>query len=120
MMVRSETLGSLDGALEGTLISGEIRVYALGPPQAIQALSLPPAPTREYHVVSPMVAGEIGSKAVSFSSIPREGTDIWSRCSWAVFKHPITPGEANPTLKLKLAGQPPAGTTRVVTVLWLK
>jgi len=64
--------------------------------------------------------GEIASKAVGFSTIPREGTDIWSRCSWAVFKHRIEPAEANQTLQLKWVGGPSPGTAWTTTTLWLK
>jgi hypothetical protein len=66
------------------------------------------------------VLANIGSKQVSFSSIPREGTDIWSRCSWAVFKHQVIGSEANQLLKLKLVGKTPPGTTYTITTLWLK
>ena len=66
------------------------------------------------------LSGEIGTRAVSFSSIPREGTDIWSRCSWAVFKHRVAPEDVNHTLKLKWMGNPPEGTTSTVTALWLR
>lgn len=132
----------------------EIRVYALGPRQTISRLSLPLAPTRQYHEGTPIadpfggekqaklriaprragmtlaviiqdqkagepdrsfdrpqevmkVTGEIASRPVRFSSIPSEGTDIWSKCSWAVFKHKITPNETNQTLNLELVGEPP-------------
>jgi len=66
------------------------------------------------------LAGEVSSRSVSFSSIPREGTDIWSRCSWAVFKHRIEPAEASQTLKLRWVGDLPAGATWTTTTLWLK
>jgi len=66
------------------------------------------------------VVGNIGSKQVSFASIPREGTDIWSHCSWAVFKHQVTTSDANQLLKLKLIGETPPNTTGIITALWLK
>ena len=153
--------------LHGTLLPGEIRVYAIGPRERVEPLLLPPAPTRQYHKVEPLgdifrggreatlqlepknagmtlalviqydkggrpdrsfdrpqevlrVNGELGSKAVRFSSIPREGTDIWSRNSWAVFKHIVIPEEQNELLKLKLEGMPPPGTDWTITALWLK
>ena len=66
------------------------------------------------------VTGETATGPIRFSSIPREGTDIWSKCSWAVFKHEVTPAEINQTLHLRLVGDPPAGTTWTVQALWLK
>jgi hypothetical protein len=66
------------------------------------------------------VVGNTGSKPASFTSIPREGTDIWSRCSWAVFKHQVTASDANQLLKLKLVGETPPGTTATITAMWLK
>jgi hypothetical protein len=66
------------------------------------------------------VVGNIGSKQVSFASIPKEGTDIWSHCSWAVFKHQVTSNDANQLLKVKLVGETPPGTTPMITTLWLK
>jgi hypothetical protein len=64
--------------------------------------------------------GEANGKPVEFETIPREGTDIWSGCSWAVFKHRIQPDEAGAKLHLRLVGSPPAGTTIQVTALWLE
>jgi hypothetical protein len=64
--------------------------------------------------------GEANGKPVEFETIPREGTDIWSGCSWAVFKHRIAPEDAGHTFVLKLIGTPPQGTTARVTALWLK
>jgi hypothetical protein len=157
----------LEGVLRATLVPGEIRVYALGPRERIEPLTLPSAPTREYHEVTPIgdpfgskreaeirigssqagmtlaviiqyrksgepdrsyerpqevlrVVGNIGSKQLSFSSIPREGTDIWSHCSWAVFKHQVNESDANQLLKLKLVGETPPDTTWTITTLWLK
>jgi hypothetical protein len=66
------------------------------------------------------VPGEIGSQAVDFTAIPAEGTDIWSKCSWAVFKHKIARDEADKTLRLRLVGDPPAGTVRVSQAMWLQ
>jgi hypothetical protein len=66
------------------------------------------------------VVGNIGSKQLSFSSIPREGTDIWSHCSWAVFKHQVKESDAHQVLKLKLVGEAPPHTTWAITTLWLK
>jgi hypothetical protein len=66
------------------------------------------------------VGGDIGSKQVTFSSIPREGTHVWSQSSWAVFKHRIAANEAKQKLTLRLTGQPAAGTTWMITALWLK
>jgi len=66
------------------------------------------------------VTGETASGPIRFSSIPREGTDIWSKCSWGVFKHKVAPADINQTLRLKLVGEPPAGTTWTVQALWLK
>jgi hypothetical protein len=66
------------------------------------------------------VVGNIGSKQLSFSSIPQEGTDIWSRCSWAVFKYQLKESDANQLLKLKLVGETPPDTTWTITTLWLK
>lgn len=162
-----EPIRRLEGVLKGTLIPGEIRVYALGPREQVEPFWLPSASTREYHEVTSIgdpfgsnkeaeiqigadevgmtlavvieyrkagepdrsydrpqevlrVGGNIGSNPVSFSSIPREGTDIWSHCSWAVFKHQIAAGEANHKLTMRLTGEPPAGTTWMITSLWLK
>jgi hypothetical protein len=162
-----EPTRQLEGVLQGTLVPGEIRVYALGPRERIEPLTLPSAPTREYHQVTPIgdpfgsmreaeirigssqvgmtlaviiqyrksgepdrsyerpqevlrVVGNIGSTQVSFSSIPREGTDIWSHCSWAVFKHQVKESDANQLLKLKLVGETPPNTTFTITTLWLK
>jgi len=155
------------GRLQGRLVPGEIRVYAFGPRAALEPLSLPTAPTRQYHEVTlepdpfqgakesllriapqrvgatlavvvqywrggeadrsfdrpqevMKLAGEIAFAPISFSTVPRAGTDIWSRCSWAVFKHRITPTEAGRTLKLRWAGGPPSGTTWTATTLWLR
>jgi len=163
----SEEVQSMNGVLSGKLIPGEIRIYALGPREKISALSLPPAPTREYHEVTPIadpfagkkeatlriapqhagktlaaviqyrkggepdrsydrpqevmkVIGEIAAKPVRFLSIPKEGIDIWSKCSWAVFKHKVAPDETSQTLSLKLVGDPPVGTTWTIRALWLK
>jgi len=157
----------LEGVLQGTLVPGEIRVYALGSHKLVETLSLPAAPTREYHEVTPIgdpfgskreaeirigsgqagmtlaviiqynkagepdrsferpqevlrVVGNIGPKQLSFSSIPQEGTDIWSRCSWAVFKHQLKESDVNQLLKLKLVGETPPDTTWTITTLWLK
>jgi len=157
----------LAGVLQAKLVPGEIRVYALGPRERIEPLELPPAPTRDYHEVTPVadpfgskreaairigqnqvgmtlaiiiqyhkqgepdrsydrpqevlrVVGKIGARQVGFTSIPGEGTDIWSRCSWAVFKRRFTAGDANQLLDLKLVGEPPPGTTWTITTLWLK
>ena len=157
----------LEGVLQGSLIPGEIRVYALGARERIEPLRLPSAPTRVFHEVTPIgdpfgskreaeiqigpghagttlaviiqyrkagepdrsyerpqevmrVVGKIGSKQLSFSSIPREGTDIWSRSSWAVFKHQVKASDANQLLKLKLVGETPPDTTWTITTLWLK
>ncbi len=162
-----EDLQPLNGTLGGELVPGEIRIYALGPKEKIASLSLPPAPTREFHQVTPIadpfggkkeaelpivpertgmtlafvvqylkdgkpdrsynrpqevikVTGEISSKAVGFTAIPVVGTDIWSKCSWAVFKHKIEPDETGKTLHLKLVGDSPAGTERTIQVLWLR
>ena len=151
----------------GELIPGEIRVYAAGPREAIAAISLPPAPTRQYHKVTPMVdpfggkkdgelhivpalagrtlaivlqyfkdgepdrsfdrpqevikvKGTIASTPVTFTSIPAASTDIWSKCSWAVFKHKIEPRETGRALRLKLVGESPPGTTWRITALWLQ
>ena len=156
-----------DGVLQGNLIPGEIRVYALGARERTEPLALPSAPTRLFHEVTPLgdpfgskreteikigpgqagntlaviiqyrkageadraydrpqevlrVVGNIGSKQVTFSSIPREGTDIWSRCSWAVFKHQIMESETNQLFKLKLIGETPRETAWTITTLWLK
>jgi hypothetical protein len=162
-----ELLRPMQGVIQGVLVPGEIRVYALGSRERLDPLSLPPAPTRQFHHVTPLpdlfggnneagltidpkrvgttlaviiqywkagepdrsfgrpqevitLKGEINSTPVKFSSIPKEGSDIWSRCSWAVFKHPISANEANQHLKLELVGKPPAETTAQVTALWLK
>ena len=66
------------------------------------------------------LTGEVASAPVSFSTVPRAGTDIWSRCSWAVFEHRIAPSEAGKVLKLHWVGSPPSGTTWTVTTLWLR
>ncbi len=63
--------------------------------------------------------GKIDSRPVTFSSIPREGTDIWSRSSWAVFKHRVAPEEVGHTLRLNWEGNPPEGTAWTITALWL-
>jgi len=162
-----EPIRRSEGELQGTLIPGEIRVYALGARERIDPLELPSAPTREFHKVTSIgdpfgsnreaeiqigsdhvgmtlaviikyrkagepdrtydrpqevlrVEGNIGSNQLSFVSIPREGTDIWSRCSWAVFKHQFNESDANQLLKLKLVGETPPHTSSVITALWLK
>ncbi|MGD1158195.1 MAG: hypothetical protein ABSA41_20570 [Terriglobia bacterium] len=66
------------------------------------------------------VTGDIASKAVIFTSIPAEGTDIWSKCSWAVFKCKIARNETGETLRLRLVGDPPAGTDRAIQSMWLQ
>jgi hypothetical protein len=66
------------------------------------------------------VTGETATGPIRFSSIPREGTDIWSKCSWAIFKHKVAPVEINQTLHLRLVGEPPVGTTWTVQAMWLK
>ena len=153
--------------VSGELIPGEIRVYAIGSREAMAAISLPPAATRQYHRVTPIVdpfgekreaglrivpaqvgktlavviqylkdgeadrsfdrpqevmkiTGVMASAPVTFTSIPAAGTNIWSRCSWAVFKHKIVPGEAGKSLRLKLIGEPPSGTTWRITTVWLQ
>jgi hypothetical protein len=155
------------GVLQGELIPGEIRIYAIGPEAKVAPISLPPAPTRKYHQIKPIgdifggngnaslaishahrgmtlavifqyrkegkpdrsytrpqeickVVAEIGSQAVDFIAIPAEGTDIWSKCSWAVFKHKIVPEETGKTLTLRLVGDPPAGTDRTIQAMWLQ
>ncbi len=162
-----EPVQPVRGELSGTLIPGEIRVYALGTEGRIASLWLPPAPTRRYHHVTPFrdpfaagrnaniritpsdlgrtlafviqyrkngqpdrsyiwpenvmkVSGNIGSHSVTFSSVPAAGTDIWSKCSWAVFKHEVAPEERNRTLRLTLIGNPPAGTQWRIHALWLR
>lgn len=162
-----EPMQLLNAEIQGTLVPGEIRVYALGTQRKLSSLALPPASTRQYHQVtsfeSPFktsrnasievtpkdvgktlafviqyrknnqpdrsyampedvtkVFGSIDSHPVTFTSIPAAGTDIWSRCSWAVFKHHVAVDEANKTLRLMLAGNPPAGTQFQVQGLWLK
>jgi hypothetical protein len=162
-----EEIQPTTGVLNGSLAPGEIRVYAVGPQMRIEPLSLPPAPTRQYHEVTRIsdpfgdkkeaeiqirpeqvgttlavivhfqkggepdrsydrpqevmkLSGALASRPIRFSTIPQEGTDIWSRCSWAVFKHRIEPDEANQTLKLTWVGDPPAGTTVTIRALWLR
>jgi hypothetical protein len=66
------------------------------------------------------VEGSLGAKSVTFRSIPRQGTDIWSGGSWAVFKHEVTAGEVNHSLTLALIGTPPTGTHVTVQAMWLK
>ena len=164
---RHEYTRPLSGVVDGVLVPGEIRVYALGPQELVSPLSLPPAPTRKYHLVAPFadlftgnrnasmeitqsevgktlafviqyrkngqpdrsfvrpedvlkIAGSVGLKSVKFSSIPAQGTDIWSGCSWTVFKHRVAPEEINQTLSLALVGSPPAGTQLKIQGLWLK
>jgi hypothetical protein len=65
------------------------------------------------------VVGEIASRAVSFTSIPAEGIDLWSKCSWSVFEHEIAQNEVGRTLRLTLVGDPPAGTDREIQAMWL-
>ena len=66
------------------------------------------------------LAGDVASKSVSFASIPTEGTDIWSKCSWAVFKHRVEEDEIDKTLRLRLVGDPPPGTDLVIKAMWLQ
>jgi len=66
------------------------------------------------------VVGDLGGKPAHFASIPREGVDIWSQCSWAVFKHRISSPEAGQTLLLKLLGSPPDGVRFQITALCLR
>lgn len=66
------------------------------------------------------VSGTLNSHPVLFSTIPAEGTDIWSKCSWAVLKHEVSSAEKNKTLRLTLIGSPPAGTQWRIKALWLK
>jgi len=160
-------LESSQGVLRGTLIPGEIRVYAFGERRKVGALSLPAAPTRPYHEVTPVrdpfdgrkeaeipirpanvgktlaivvqyieageparsfawpqrvlkVEGTVGTSTVPFTSIPNEGADIWSKSSWAVFKHLVDASEANRRLHLELQGEPPTGITWRIQALWLK
>jgi hypothetical protein len=162
-----EPLRPMQGVVQGMLVPGEIRVYALGGRERLDTLSLPPAPTRQFHQVTPLpdlflgkseaalmidpkrvgmtlavivqcrkagepdrsfkrpqedvtIKGEINSTPVLFSSIPKEGIDIWSGCSWVLFKHQIGANEANQHLKLELVDKTPAETTAQVTALWLK
>ena len=100
----------IDSAQEGMTLAVIIQCRKAGEPDRSYE--------RPQEVVT--LVGNIGSKPVNFSSIPREGTDIWSHCSWAVFKHRIDASEGNQNLTLRLTGEPPAGTTRLVTALWLK
>lgn len=51
----------LEGILQGTLVPGEIRVYALGPRERVESVWLPSAPTREYHEVT-AIGDPFGSK----------------------------------------------------------
>jgi hypothetical protein len=162
-----QTVTPAAGVIQGELIPGEIRVYAAGPRESIAAISLPLAPTRQYHKVTPVVdpfegkkdgelpivpaqagktlaiilqyfkdgepdrsfdrpqevikvTGTIASMPLAFTSNPAAHTDIWSKCSWAVFKHKIASRETGRTLRLKLAGDPPPGTMWRVTALWLQ
>jgi len=157
----------LNGVMQGNLVPGEIRIYAIGPEEQLALLSLPSAPTRQFRTAIPItdpfarsreadlpisldregmtlaiviqylthgepdrsfnrpqevikVAGEVASKAVCFTTIPAEGTDIWSNGSWAVFKHRVERDEIGKTLHLKLDGEPPSGTDRTIQVIWLK
>lgn len=162
-----EPVQPLCAEIRGTLIPGEIRVYALGTQEKVRSLSLPLAPTRRYHQVtsflSPFrakkqasieitpndvgktlafviqyrknghpdrsyiwpedvmkVSGSIDSHPATFSSIPAEGTDIWSKCSWAVFKHQVAPDESDKMLRLNRVGSPPSGTQWRIRAFWLK
>jgi hypothetical protein len=155
------------GVVQGKLIPGEIRIYALGTEERIARMSLPPAPTRVFHEIEPLgdffgekkaadlaigpqhegktlaiiiqywkneipdrsftrpqeiirVVGEIASEEVRFISIPSKGTDLWSKCSWAVFKHAIAPNEVGRKLSLKLEGDCPPGTERQIQAMWLR
>jgi hypothetical protein len=155
------------GVLQGELVPGEIRIYALGAATRVSALALPPAPTRKFHRFIPLpdlfngektarlklapgnaemtlaiilryfregipdrsfarpqevctVTGEIASKAVRFTSLPAEGTDVWSKCSWAVFEHQVGRDEIDKTLRLRLAGRPPAGSHLSIQAMWLQ
>ncbi len=65
------------------------------------------------------ISGSIDSHPAIFSSIPAKGTDIWSKCSWAVFEHPVSASELNHTLHLTLVGSPPAGTQWRIQTFWL-
>jgi hypothetical protein len=161
-----KALRPANGVVQGELVPGEIRIYALGPEAKVAPMSLPSAPTRQFHQITPLadffcgkrvadlaiepqhdgktlaiiiqyrkdgkphrsfdrpqevtkVVGEIVSKAVSFTAIPAKGTDIWSKCSWAVFKHQIARNETGKTLRLRLVGDPPAGTDREIQAMWL-
>ena len=73
-----------------------------------------------YYLGAEGFTGTVGSRPAVFRSVPKETSDIWSKCSWVVFKHRIEASEAGQSLHLKLRGDPPPGISWTSQTLWLR